>query len=147
MPSSYRRFVSFLISLTAMIVTTNKLPMKTYLDRLKVEGKHILSKDTTNYLLDDSDCCAYEFLQENREDDHEFLRLFTTWLHEQPRTDGYVEYYLLLGLRYRRSLKQEEFEFLEREVTECFASSHGWYYELIVCRKRKFLQLIKKTRQ
>ena len=142
-----------------MIVTTNKLPMRTYLDRLKVEGEKILSEDTIKYLTTESECCAYEFLQEGREDDHEFLRLFTAWLHEQPQTEGYIEYYLFLGLRYRRHLREEEFEFLEREVTECFASSHGWYYELnhrtrnhlriklIVCRKRKFRQLIKKTIQ
>ena len=33
-----------------MIVTTNKLPMRTYLDRLKVEGEKILSEDTIKYL-------------------------------------------------------------------------------------------------
>ena len=101
-------------------------PMRLYLDSLKVRGRKILSDDTMNYLTaPGSQCAAYEFKQEG-ENDHEFLRLFSTWLHEYPQIGGHTEYYLLMGMRLGERLTDEEFEFLERNVAECFASSHGW---------------------
>ena len=102
-----------------------------------------------------SQCAAYEFKQEG-ENDHEFLRLFSTWLHEYPQIGGHTEYYLLMGMRQGEHLTDEEFEFLERNVAECFASSHGWYYEinhrmrfrlnitLIISQHKEFRRLIKK---
>lgn len=131
-------------------------PMRQYLDSLKVRGHKILSDDTMNYLTaPGSQCAAYEFKQEG-ENDHEFLRLFSTWLHEFPQIGGHTEYYLLMGMRQGEHLTDEEFEFLERNVAECFASSHGWYYEinhrmrfrlhitLIISQHREFRRLIKK---
>lgn len=131
-------------------------PMKMYLDSLKVRGHKILSEDTINYLTgQDAKCTAYEFKQEN-ENDHEFLQLFSTWLHEIPHVDGHVEYYLLMGMRYGERLSKEELEFLERSVADCFTYSHGWYYEmnhrlryrlritLIMSQKTNFRRLIRK---
>lgn len=65
--------------------------MRLYLDSLKVRGNKILSDDTMNYLTEqDARCAAYEFKQET-ESDHEFLRLFSIWLHELPHFDGHTE--------------------------------------------------------
>lgn len=139
-----------------MLTRKIEQPMRLYLDSLKVRGSKILSDDTMNYLTGpDAICAAYEFKQEN-ESDHEFLRLFSTWLHEFPQTGGHTEYYLLLGMRQGEHLSDEEFEFLERNVAECFAYSHGWYYELnhrlrfrlritlVMSQKKNFKRLIKK---
>ena len=133
-----------------------KQPMRLYLDSLKVRGHKILSDDTANYLTEPgSQCTAYEFKQED-ESDHEFLSLFAIWLHEQPRFSGHTEYYLLMGMRQGEHLSDDEYELLERSVTDCFDYSHGWYYEqnhrlrfhlritLILCQKTGFRRLIKK---
>lgn len=131
--------------------------MRLYLDSLKVRGHKILSDDTMNYLTaPGSLCAAYEFKQEG-ESDQEFLRLFSsTWLHEYPQIGEYTEYYLLMGMRLNEHLSKENLEFLERNVAECFASSHGWYYELnhrlrhrlritlIMSQQKEFRRLIKK---
>lgn len=131
--------------------------MLLFLNSLKVRGHKILSVDTMNYLTaPGSVCTAYEFKQEG-ESDIEFLRLFSAWLHEYPQpVDGHTEYYLLMGLRLGEHLSKEELEFLERNVAECFAYSHGWYYEmnhrhrfrrritLIMSQHREFKRLIKK---
>ena len=130
--------------------------MRQYLESLKVRGLKILSEETMNDLTaPESICAAYEFKQEN-ESDHEFLRQFSEWLHEWPREEGHVEYYLLIGMRLGQRLSEEEYAFLERNVTECFAYSHGWYYELnhrrrfrlhitlIMSRNCNFRRLIKK---
>lgn len=139
-----------------MITKKIEQPMKLYLDSLKVRGHKILSEDTTNYLTAPGTLStAYEFKQEG-ESDHEFLRQFSEWLHEQPRTEGHVEYYLMMGMRLGQRLSEEEYAYLERNVTECFAYSHGWYYELnhrlrhrlritlIMSQKSEFKRLIKK---
>ncbi len=130
--------------------------MTLFLNSLKVRGHQIFSEDTRNYLTEPGTlCAAYEFKQEG-ESDHEFLRQFSTWLHELPHFDGHVEYYLLMGMRLGSHLSKDEFEFLERNVAECFASSHGWYYELnhrlrhrlritlIMSQNKAFRRLIKK---
>ena len=131
--------------------------MLLFLNSLKVRGKKILSDNTMNYLTTPgSVCVAYEFKQEG-ESDLEFLRLFSTWLHEYSLpVEGHTEYYLLMGLRLGERLSKEEVEFLERNVAECFAYSHGWYYELnhrrrfrlhitlIMSQHREFRRLIKK---
>lgn len=132
-------------------------PMREYLSSLKVRGHNILSEDTMDYLTEDgAKCAVYEFKQEG-ESDHEFLRQFSTWLHELPHVGGHVEYYLLMGMRMGERLSEDEFEFLERSVADCFSYSHGWYYEmnhrrryrlritLIMSQKTKFRRLIKKT--
>ena len=139
-----------------MTVKQVEQAMAAYLSSQKVRGQQILSEDTINYLTGQGmRCTAYEFKQEN-EDDHEFLRLFSTWLHEHHQFGGHTEYYLLMGMRMGERLSADEFEFLERNVAECFASSHGWYYELnhrirhrlritlIMSQNTKFRRLIKK---
>ena len=122
--------------------------MRLYLDSLKVRGHKILSEDTMNYLTAPGTLStAYEFKQEG-ESDQEFLRLFSAWLHEYPQpVGGHTEYYLLMGLR---------LDELERNVADCFAYSHGWYYELnhrlrhrlritlIMSQQKEFRRLIKK---
>ena len=131
-------------------------PMELYLSSQKVRGLQILSEDTIKYLTGPGTrCTAYEFVQES-ESYHEFLRLFSTWLHEHYQVGGHMEYYLLMWLRMGEHLSPEEFEFLERNVAECFASTHGWYYEvnhrirhryritLIMSQQMKFRRLIKK---
>lgn len=131
--------------------------MRLFLDSLKVRGHKILSEDTTNYLTAPGTLStAYEFKQEG-ESDHEFLQLFSAWLHESPQpVDGHTEYYLLMGLRLGEHLTNYELEFLERNVADCFAYSHGWYYELnhrvrhrlritlIMSQQKEFRRLIKK---
>lgn len=131
--------------------------MSLYLNSLKVRGHKILSEDTMDFLTaPGSLCVAYEFKQED-ESDLEFLRLFSVWLHEYPQPmDGHTEYYLMMGLRLGEHLSKDEFEFLERNVAECFAYSHGWYYELnhrlrfrlritlIMSQHKEFRRLIKK---
>jgi hypothetical protein len=78
--------------------------MKDYLRTLKISGHHIFSEDTMEYLTSpESKCMAYEFKQEN-ESDEEFLENFSKWLHEYPQIEGHVEYYLLMGLRYKKHL-------------------------------------------
>ena len=139
-----------------MLTRKIEQPMRLYLDSLKVRGHKILSDDTMNYLTEQgSRCAAYEFKQEG-ESDHEFLRLFSVWLHELPHFDGHTEYYLLMGMRLGERLSDDEFEFLERNVADCFAYSHGWYYELnhrlrhrlritlIMSQKPEFRRLVKK---
>ena len=132
-------------------------PMPLYLNSLKVYGRKILSEDTMNYMTASGALSvAYEFKQEG-ETDHDFLRLFSTWLHEYPQpVDGHTEYYLLMGLRLGERLSIDELEFLERNVSDCFAYSHGWYYEinhrlrhrlritLIMSQHNEFRRLIKK---
>ena len=131
--------------------------MRLFLDSLKVRGHKILSEDTTNYLTAPGTLStAYEFKQEG-ESDHEFLQLFSAWHHEytQP-VDGHPEHSLLMGLRLGEHLTNDELEFLERNVADCFAYSHGWYYELnhrvrhrlritlIMSQQKEFRRLIKK---
>lgn len=131
-------------------------PIRQYLESLKVRGQKILSEETMNDLTTQGAiCAAYEFKQEN-ENDHEFLRQFSKWLHEWPRMEGHVEYYLILGMRMGQHLSEEEYAYLERNVTECFDYSHGWYYELnhrrrfhlritlIMSYRKGFRRLIKK---
>ena len=131
--------------------------MPLYLNSLKVRGSKILSEDTMNYLTaPGSLSVVYEFKQED-ESDHEFLRLFSIWLHEYSQPfDGHTEYYLLMGMRLGEHLSKDELEFLERNVAECFSYSHGWYYEinhrmrfrlritLIMSQHKEFRRLIKK---
>lgn len=62
----------------------------------------------------------------------------------------------MMGMRLGERLSDDEFEFLERNVADCFAYSHGWYYELnhrlrqrlritlIMSQRSEFKRLIKK---
>ena len=105
-------------------------PMNEYLKSVKADGRCIFSEDTIAYLTaPECDCQAFEFVQED-ESDEEFLVSFAEWMHEMPVISGHVEYYLLLGLRPNQPLSQEAYEFLERNVCDCFEFSHGWCCEL-----------------
>lgn len=104
--------------------------MHKYLHALKADGKQIFSDATIDFLTaPECDCKAFEFVQED-ESDKEFLVAFAEWMHGRPVISGHVEYYLLLWLRPERPLSQEAYEFLERNVSDCFEFSHGWYCEL-----------------
>ena len=109
---------------------TNRVEFREYINQLKVNNqKRIFSPDEVNYLADCYDFEAVEFKQES-ETDEEFLQLFSTWLHERPKKMGHVDYYVLFYLRTAEHLSREQFEFMERNVAECFDISHGWLYEI-----------------
>ena len=113
-----------------MITTRITTPFVKYLSSLKVYGRQLFSNDEILYLYDANTAReVYDFKQEGETDD-EFLRLFSTWLHERPKQQGYVEYYVLVFMRQNELLTASQFEFLERNVTECFDTSHGWLYEI-----------------
>lgn len=139
-----------------MISKEEKIPMNQYLHNIKVEGKQLFSDDTIDYLTSpECDCQAFEFVQED-ESDEEFLVSFAKWMHEMPVIPDHVEYYLLFGLRPNQPLSQEAYEFLERNVCDCFEFSHGWCCELthrfrfrlriklIMSRNKRFCRLAKK---
>ena len=110
-------------------ITTNKSEFLEMLNGLKVKGKHIFNPDEANYL---ADCTAHEavdFKQENESDD-EFLKQFSIWLHERPKRLGHVDYYILVYHRMGEKLTSAQFEYMERNVAECFDTSHGWLYEI-----------------
>ena len=110
-------------------LTTDEADFRKVLEQLKVKNKRIFSPDEVNYL---ADCNYFEAVELKQEDetDEEFLRLFSTWLHERQKTKMHVDYYILFYLRTEESLSKEQFEFMERNVAECFNTSHGWLYEL-----------------
>ena len=116
-----------------MIITehaTNRSEFRNYIEKLKVNNsKRIFSPDEVEYLADNYSFEAVEFRQEN-ETDEEFLRLFSTWLHERSKKLGHVDYYVLFYLRTGEHLTKDQFEFMERNVAECFDISHGWLYEI-----------------
>ena len=126
-----------------------------YLKSLKVRDKQIFNPDEVKYLADCYEFEAVEFKQED-ESDEEFFNLFSTWLHERPRQQGHVDYYILFYLRMGQTLTQEQFEFMERNVADCFETSHGWLYEvnyrmrfklrirLISSYKKSFNRLVRK---
>ena len=110
-------------------LVANKADFRDYLGQLRVKNKRIFSPDEVKYLADCNNFEAVELKQEG-ETDEEFLRLFSTWLHERPKPKMHVDYYILFYLRTGESLSKEQFEFMERNVAECFDTSHGWLYEL-----------------
>lgn len=115
-----------------MITTTqatNRTEFRNTLEQLKVKNKRIFSPDEVEYLADNDGFEAVEFKQED-ETDEDFLTLFSTWLHERPKLQGHVDYYILFYLRTGEQLSTDQFEFMERNVAECFETSHGWIYEL-----------------
>ena len=115
-----------------MITTTlanNRTEFRRYLEQLKVKNKRIFSPDEVEYMSDNDGFEAVELKQED-ESDEEFFTLFSTWLHERPKQPGHVDYYLLVYLRTEEQLTSDQFEYMERNVAECFDTSHGWLYEL-----------------
>ena len=141
-----------------MIVTklaTNRPEFRRYLEGLKVKGKRIFSQDEVEYLAENDGFEAVELKQEDESDD-EFLSLFSTWLHERPQQTGHIDYYVLLCLRLGEQLTPELFDYMERNVAECFETNHGWLYELndrmrfrmrikLICSyKRSFRRFVRK---
>ena len=136
-------------------LATNKTEFRNYLEQLKVKNKRIFSPDEVEYMANNDGFEAVELKQENETDD-EFLKLFSTWLHERPKQQGHVDYYVLVYLRTDEQLPPDQFEYMERNVAECFDTSHGWLYELndrlrfrlrirLICSYKKgFRRLIRK---
>ena len=136
-------------------LATNKTEFRTYIGQLKVKGKRIFNPDEVEYLADNDGFEAVELKQED-ESDEEFLTLFSTWLHERPQQSGHTDYYILFYLRTGEQLTPEQFEYMERNVAECFETNHGWLYELnerlrfklrirLICsHKKSFRRLVRK---
>ena len=138
-----------------MISIKNSFSAKDYLTSIKIYGRPVLSPDEIDYLASGYSFEAYEFRQE-KETDEEFLEQFMIWLHEKAVDSSFADYYLFIGLRYHETLTQEQFDLLERKVTECFENGRGWIYELnhrlrfrmnirlIISHQRGFRRLIKR---
>ena len=141
-----------------MIITTlatTKMEFRERLNNLKVMEKCLFSQDEIDYLSNGIHFECVELKQED-EDDNEFLRLFSTWLHERTKQQGHVDYYIIVCLRKGERLTPEQFEYMERNVAECFDTSHGWLYEInhrmrfrlrieLICSyKKEFRRLTRK---
>ena len=136
-------------------LATTKAEFRERLNNLKVMGKSIFSQDEIDYLSNGINFECVELKQED-EDDDEFLKLFSRWLHERPKKQGYVDYYIIVCLRKGERLTSEQFEYMERNVAECFDTSHGWLYEInhrmrfrlrieLICSyKKEFRRLTRK---
>ena len=75
--------------------------------------------------------------------------------------NGYMKKCLFMGMsmfiRYGQYLSNDEFEYLERNIPECFEKGHVWLYEinyrrrfrlriqLIRCLKKDFQRVIRKS--
>ena len=129
--------------------------MKDIIRRMKVNGHSLFSPDDLDDLLDDSFCSVRYFKQED-ETDAEFYRHFAEWLAEN-RMEGYVNYYIVAGMRKHETLTDDEFRYLESRVADGFETGHGWIIEsnnalrfkrrmtLITFRKRfPFRSLVRK---
>ena len=110
-------------------LATTKEKFRERLNDLKVMQKCIFSQDEIDYLSNGINFECVELKQED-EDDDEFLKLFSTWLHERPKRQGYVDYYIIVCHRKGEHLTPDQFEYMERNVAECFDTSHGWLYEI-----------------
>lgn len=110
-------------------LTTKKSEFREMLSNLNAQQKRLFSPDEVDYL---TNCDSFEYLEfkQEDEDDDEFLKLFSTWLHERPKHQGHVDYYVLFYLCMGETLTREQFEYMERNVAECFDTSHGWIYEI-----------------
>lgn len=144
-----------------MIVSKIDMPFREFLESLKVpsvprmKGGTIFNPDEVNYLTRYSTPLVYEFAQEN-ETDREFYEMFVKWLYEEMPVYGYVDVYMVVYLRYGQHLSNDEFEYLERNIPECFEKGHVWLYEinyrrrfrlriqLIRCLKNDFQRIIRK---
>lgn len=137
------------------VLASDKTEFQKYIEQLKVKGKRIFSPDEVEYLANCDDFEAVELKQED-ETDEEFLTLFSTWLHERPQQQGHIDYYILFYLRTGEQLTPNQFEYMERNVAECFETNHGWLYELndrlrfrlrirLICsHKKSFRRLVRK---
>ena len=136
-------------------LATTKTEFRERLNNLKVMEKRIFSQDEIDYLSNGINFECVELKQED-EDDDEFLKLFSTWLHESPKQQGHVDYYIIVRHRKGERLTSEQFDYMERNVAECFDTSHGWLYEInhrmrfrlrieLICSyKKEFRRLTRK---
>lgn len=136
-------------------LATNETEFRERLNSLKVMQRCIFSQDEIDYLSNGNSFECMEMKQED-EDDDEFLKMFSTWLHERPVQKGHVDYYIIVCLRKGERLTPEQFEYMERNVAECFDTSHGWLYEInhrmrfrlriqLICSyKKEFRRLTRK---
>jgi len=138
------------------VLANNKQEFREGLKNLKMMQKCIFSPDEVDYL---TDCDNFEYVEliQEEESDEEFIRLFSTWLHERPKQKGHVDYYVLLFLPKGKRLLSVQVEHMERYVAECFDTSHGWLLEvnhrerlhlrirLICSYKNNFHRLTRKT--
>lgn len=145
-----------------MIITKIETPFREFLESLKIPsaprmiGGTIFSPDEINYLTRYSTPSVYDFTQE-KETDREFYEMFIRCLHEESPMYGYVDTYAIVYLRYGQKLSNDEFEYLERNIPECFEKGHVWLYEinhrkrfrlriqLIRCLKNDFQRIIRKS--
>ena len=137
------------------VMTTDKKEFREMLDKLNVMQKRVFSPDEVDYL---TDCDGFEYLEFKQEDesDEELLKLFSTWLHERPKQQGHVDYYILFYHRKDERLTHFQLEYMNRHITECFDTSHGWLYEInnrmrfrlrirLICSyKKRFQRLTRK---
>jgi hypothetical protein len=136
-------------------LATTKTEFRERLNNLKVMEKRIFSQDEIDYLSNGINFECVELKQED-EDDDEFLKLFSTWLHERPKQQGHVDYYIIVCHRKGERLTSEQFEYMERNVADCFDTSHGCLYEInhrmrfrlrieLICSyKKEFRRLTRK---
>ncbi len=115
-----------------MVITElakNKKDFKMLLTDQRVLGKRVFSDDEAVYL---SDCNYYEAVEFKQEDEteNEFMENVSKWLHERPKRLGHVDYYVLVYLKKDQRLTDSQLEYLERNVAECFDTSHGWLCEI-----------------
>lgn len=137
------------------VLANNRQEFRERLNNLKVMEKRIFSQDEIDYLSNGINFECVELKQED-EDDDEFLKLFSTWLHERPKQQGHVDYYIIVCHRKGERLTSEQFEYMERNVADCFDTSHGWLYEInhrmrfrlrieLICSyKKEFRRLTRK---
>lgn len=137
------------------VLANNRQEFRERLNNLRVMGKSIFSQDEIDYLSNGINFECVELKQED-EDDDEFLKLFATWLHESPKQQGHVDYYIIVCHRKGERLTSEQFDYMERNVAECFDTSHGWLYEInhrmrfrlrieLICSyKKEFRRLTRK---
>ncbi len=144
-----------------MIITKIEMPFRKFLEGLKIpsvplmKGGTVFSPDEIDYLARSSIPSVNEFTQE-KETDREFYEMFVKWLHEETPIYGYVDTYMVVYLRYGERLSNDEFEYLQRNIPECFEKGHIWLYEinyrrrfrlriqLIRCLKKDFQRIIRK---
>lgn len=146
-----------------MIVTKINPPqIKQFLEKELTEpsspttkGGTIFSPDEINYLTRYSVVSIHEFTQES-ETDKEFYELFNKWLHEEKQVEGYCNAYVFVYLRRGQKLSEDEFEYFERNIAECFEKNPIWLYEvnyrlrfklrirLLRCSKVKFRRVVRR---
>ena len=112
-----------------------------YLSSLKMNETNLFNDRELDFLLEHSKCEIYEFTQETETDsDVDFYHHFIEWIKELPH-HGYVYYYIIAGMKKGENLSDDEFDYLERNITECFDTGYGWIAQ--TNKERRFKRRIK----